>query len=411
MTPNRSTVPVFIADADRPAADAAPAADAPAVAVDASSLRGVHGGSGIGRYTRNMVRSLAALHARRGRRLVVAVERADDAATIDRIVDAPVSLYPAPQNRSVRDVEDDLLRHGVGAWFNPNPFYDAALFIPERLAFGAVLHDLIPLSHRASYLDVWPEPIRDAYMRRLNVLSANLDWVFFPSQATKNDFDAFVGPRCGRRCLITSEGVDPIFRQTPSPVENARPYLLTVSWIGDRRKNLGFTLLAFRRFVELARNTPFADATLEAVVARDGLVDQARDLCRELDVADRVRFRSDVSDAEMRDLYAGASLLLCLSGAEGFGLPVVEALACGTPVLSSGLSALADFQLKDWIVVADLSSDEAAARSMLRALTAPRRNPGDARRYAAGFDWDETARKTWAALTADVSRSGRRSLP
>jgi glycosyltransferase involved in cell wall biosynthesis len=112
---------------------------------------------------------------------------------------------------------------------------------------------------------------------------------------------------------------------------------------------------------------------------------------------------SYVSEEDKVALLGGAEGLVYPSLYEGFGLPVLEAMACGTPVLTSNVSALPD-TAGDAAVLVDPGSVEDIATGIERLLTdsalrARLRSAGLVR--AGTFSWDETAR-----LTAEVLRRG-----
>ena len=121
-------------------------------------------------------------------------------------------------------------------------------------------------------------------------------------------------------------------------------------------------------------------------------------------VRDRVTLTGYVSEEEKVALLSGAEALVYPSLYEGFGLPALEAMACGVPVLTSNVSALPE-TAGDAALLVDPNDTEDIAAGMQRlladsALRERLRGAGIAR--AAGFSWDETAR-----LTADVLRRGR----
>ena len=120
-------------------------------------------------------------------------------------------------------------------------------------------------------------------------------------------------------------------------------------------------------------------------------------------VRDRVVVTGYVSEQEKVALLGGAEALVYPSLYEGFGLPVLEAMACDTPVLTSNVSALPDTAGGAALLV-DPNDAEDIAAGMERLLTDTAlrerlRAAGTAR--AATFSWDETAR-----LTAGVLRRG-----
>ncbi len=119
-------------------------------------------------------------------------------------------------------------------------------------------------------------------------------------------------------------------------------------------------------------------------------------LTEELGLRDRVVFTGFVSNAELNALYSGADAFAFPSLAEGFGLPVLEAMACGTPVVASDASAVPE-AVGEAGVVADARDPESFAAALARvledrALAAHCRARGAAR--VALFDWAASARRT-----------------
>jgi glycosyltransferase involved in cell wall biosynthesis len=123
-------------------------------------------------------------------------------------------------------------------------------------------------------------------------------------------------------------------------------------------------------------------------------------LARRAGVADRLVFLGDVPDDGLPALYRGAVALVFPSRHEGFGLPPLEAMACGTPVVSSLATSLAEVVGDAAVAVDPLDVDSIAAgidrivgdEQLRRELRAR----GLAR--AARFSWDETAQRTLRAL-------------
>jgi glycosyltransferase involved in cell wall biosynthesis len=121
-------------------------------------------------------------------------------------------------------------------------------------------------------------------------------------------------------------------------------------------------------------------------------------------VRERIVVTGYVSESEKVALLSGAEALVYPSLYEGFGFPVLEAMACGTPVLTSNVSALPE-TAGDAALLVDPRDEAAIAEGMRRllldeALRERLRAAGPKR--AAQFNWDDTARRT-----ADVLRRAR----
>src|SRR6202034_3968413 len=114
----------------------------------------------------------------------------------------------------------------------------------------------------------------------------------------------------------------------------------------------------------------------------------------------RVHLTGRVADDLLPALYSGALGSVYISLYEGFGLPPLEAMACGTPVLTSNVASLPEV-VGDAAITVDPLNVDAIADALSRlvedsALRAALRSAGLAQ--AARFNWDETARATWKVL-------------
>jgi glycosyltransferase involved in cell wall biosynthesis len=113
------------------------------------------------------------------------------------------------------------------------------------------------------------------------------------------------------------------------------------------------------------------------------------------------RFAGYVDDAELPRLYAAARVFAYPSLYEGFGIPPVEAMACGTPVVASTRGALPEV-LGDAALLVDPTDEDALAQ----ALQAAASDPGDLRRRglerAARYSWQRAATETFGVYEAVV---------
>jgi glycosyltransferase involved in cell wall biosynthesis len=147
-----------------------------------------------------------------------------------------------------------------------------------------------------------------------------------------------------RRVRTAYPGVEPRLCHRPTEEEISRvlerfaarpPYVLTIAGDNGPKKNLGNLVRAMGRLAADHR-----EATLVNVGEPRYDVRGVGRLIAELGMSERVRFLGRVSDDELRSLYAGARLTAYPSFYEGFGFPLVESMALGTPVVTSNVSAM-----------------------------------------------------------------------
>jgi glycosyltransferase involved in cell wall biosynthesis len=117
----------------------------------------------------------------------------------------------------------------------------------------------------------------------------------------------------------------------------------------------------------------------------------------QLDIADRVHFLGFVNDADLPALYSAATLFAFPSLYEGFGLPLLEAMGCGVPVVSSNASSLPEVVGEGETAVLLPPKDQAAWTETLRRLlsdpAARRRLAAAGKRRVQHFTWDRAARQ------------------
>ena len=178
----------------------------------------------------------------------------------------------------------------------------------------------------------------------------------------------------------------------PQPGEGG--YILFVGTI-EPRKNLPTLLEAYRKVLDAGRVAP---APALAVAGREGwLFEQVHARIDELRLWERVRLLGGVSDEALVRLYQGARAFAMPSLYEGFGLPVLEAMQSGVPVVSSNAGSLAEVAGDAAILVEPVDVDGWAA-SMERVLLDQwevERMIGAGLSQARGFSWERAARETW----------------
>ena len=171
----------------------------------------------------------------------------------------------------------------------------------------------------------------------------------------------------------------------------------------NRRKNLERLLLAYGRL----RAAGVTDAPLVIGGKPDFGVEDVLKRAKLASDGSKVRFVGLIPDADLPHFYAGASCFVYLSLFEGFGLPLAEAMACGTPVISANRTALPEL-VGDAGLLVDPESVDAIVAAVTRVLTdrdlagdLGRRGLERSRRYS----WAETARRTLDIYRAAAAAS------
>ena len=175
--------------------------------------------------------------------------------------------------------------------------------------------------------------------------------------------------------------IDPAKTDTPPlPEGSGRPFLLTVAQ-HRRNKNLGLLLLAFAKLRR--RGEPERELVL-VVVGRNGPeTARLRYLVRRLSLQGHVVFKTSVTDSELCWLYKNCALFVAPSSIEGFGLPVVEALQCGSRVLCSDIPAFREVGGAACHYFHVESSAIALAEAAHLAMQAPAKKPERLDRFSA----------------------------
>jgi len=312
------------------------------------------------------------------------------------------SLYPPAINQPVVN----LAWHNLGM---PQKKYDV-LHIPsyrripllKRTKVVATVHDLAAFSVDGKY-----DQARMLFSRRIvPSMIRNADHVIAVSHATKNDLVRLISyPE--EKISVVYSGIDhDLFH--PLPKDEARrrlaefhgmdkPFFVYVSRLEHPAKNHVRLIKAFERFKlenDSAHQLVFAGADWSGA-------DAIRARAAESPVRDDIMFLGFVPLHILPLLYSGCDLMVYPSLYEGFGFPIVEALACGAPVVCSNTSSMKELA-GDWIPTFDPTRAngifECIESTVSTGWSASKRAHGMV--YAKSFDWRETAREVMKVYTS-----------
>jgi glycosyltransferase involved in cell wall biosynthesis len=210
------------------------------------------------------------------------------------------------------------------------------------------------------------------------------DRVLAVSEQTKRDLIERYRVAEGK-VVVTPNGVDEAF--TPEgPARDGRPYLLFVGALQPRKDPLAA--------IEALSLTD-ADLGLVIVGPDKGTEAEARRAVASLGLNGRVEFAGHVEKSALAALYRGAEALVFPSRYEGFGLPVLEAMASGTPVVATSAGAIPEVAGDAAVLIAP-GDPVALAGGIERALADRDRLARAGLERARLYSWTETARRTLA---------------
>jgi glycosyltransferase involved in cell wall biosynthesis len=356
------------------------------VGVDAYLLHGGGGyrSAGVSTYTGNLLRALPP-----------ASPNNEYVAFLNRGVVGPPDVSPA-------SAPFDVSRPAIRALWEQVGLPAAAARSGVDVLHGAV--NVIPLLYgRPTVVTVhdlsffrFPERLtraRRVYLGAAVSLSARrATRVIAVSENTKRDLVELLGVE-DERIHVVYPGVSDQFRPLPaSAIPFGRPYILHVGTL-EPRKNID---LLIRAYAGLRRRD--VDHALVLIGARGWMYQNLFDLVQRLDLRDHVRFLDYVPPTELPRWYNGADLFVYPSAYEGFGLPVLEAMACGTPVITSSSSSLGELAGGACLTI-ETGSHEELEETMVRGLqdSSLRDTLREAGlRRAERFTWMRTAAETAA---------------
>ena len=253
------------------------------------------------------------------------------------------------------------------------------MYPPQRGGLrSTMVHDLVPLH----FPDWVHRRTRRMHGAKYAHAAHDADVVIVNSRFTGDDVAATLGVP-SERIHVAYPGVDACFTPAGERRDLGRPYVLTVATL-EPRKNLGTLVEAYGRLGDL-------ELAL-AVVGAAGWGEQPS-----LEREGIIRLGYTPTE-ELAALYRGAAVVVYPSRYEGFGMPVIEAMACGVPVVASSHASL-DEASGDAAVRADPLDPAAIAAAIQAALADREALVARGLAHAARFTWEANARahlEAWA---------------
>ena len=286
-----------------------------------------------------------------------------------------------------------------------------ASLVEGRLPAGDVYHateHLLPWMARPSVMTVhdliferYPQHhtrANRAFLRvAMPLFVRRADAIIAVSQHTRRDLlEVYATPP--QKVYVVVEGIDERFRpageadirRVKERYSIRRPYLLMVGTLEPRKNHA----LAFRALARLkAEGWPHC---LVAVGGGGWLFDAVQRQVESLQLSDDVIFAGHVADADLPALYSGADCFLMPSLYEGFGIPVLEAMACGAPVVCSKVSSLPEVAGEAARFIEPLTA-EGLADAVRQVLSNPKmadKMLSDGMRQAGRYRWQRAADET-----------------
>ncbi len=360
---------------------------------------------GIGTYIQNLIRALAARDDDNRYVLFVGDSHEGLLTDLPEKFELVVERSPVYSVRELVALSWRLFRMRLDLYHATH--YVLPAYVPCKAV--VTIHDIIHLL----YPQFLPGRLAHLYARRMIRRSLlRGDRIIAGSQNTKTDLMDYFQVS-GDKIHVVYYGVSKRFSERFDEhelTERLSAFSLEPGYalfVGNPKphKNRENVVKAFARASELGP----ADTQLVCVgdrKKRDFTIQARAD---QLGIGDRLHLVGHVSSADLRALYQGASLFLYPTLYEGFGLPVIEAMASGVPVITSNSSALKEVA-EGYAQLVDPLDIEQMARAIAQCLSDPNHSAALAKlglRRAEDFRWERTAQRTLEiydkALATDVA--------
>ena len=358
--------------------------------------------SGIGSYTRELLRHLPALGHEYTFFFFFCDPALRDRTWAELNLVAFPNVTPVLVPYRIFSPINQLCLPGLLKKLNLDVFHSPNYMVP-LLAFPrhrtgrprcvVTLHDLIPLLFPDYAPRAWKRRFFPVFKQLMREVGARADRVIAVSQCSRQDVARHMDVPNDRIAVIP-EGVSPRYMPAPNRI---RSDARTVLFVGrpDPYKNLVGLIEAFASLREQCQ----FPVTLRLVGALDARYPEGPKRAQSLNLGDAAVWTGYLTDEQLLQEYQNADVFVLPSLYEGFGLPVLEAMACGAPVICSNKGSLpevaGDAALK--VQPQDRIGLTEAMRRVLTDSRLARELSNKGIQHAAKFTWQETVRQTLAA--------------
>jgi glycosyltransferase involved in cell wall biosynthesis len=349
--------------------------------------------TGAGNYIFNLVRALAEIDSHNEYMVFAKPEHvAEFGITQPNVHFSAVDLASRPLRLAWEQVGLPLRLRQLRVDLLHSPHYTMPLPKTCRsvVTFCDMTFHLLPEMHSR---------LKQIFFRRMMRWSADhADKLIAISESTRRDVMRLLNV-APQRILSIPLAASPDYRPLPADrvADVCARYALTpgryIAYVGvlEPRKNLPLLIEAYA-----ALAAEFPELPLVIAGKKGWMYDEIFRRLTELGIAERVRFLGYVPDADLIPLYNGARVFVYPSRYEGFGLPVLEAMQCGTPVITTNVSSMPEVAEDAALLIAP--DDVAGLTGALRRVLTDDRLAQDlgqrGRARAAIFSWQRCARET-----------------
>ena len=345
--------------------------------------------AGIYYYTKEILQALARIDTHNQYLFVRSLQEGNIADNVREII-IPTGKFPgAAPYRLFVSIPQRLKKEKVDIVVEPRHF--GPFNLPKNIKRITFIHDLTPI-HHPEWHQFFSRTLQKIF---LPSILKSADHILTNSEFTKQDILQYF-PNISSKITATHLGKESFFRPNPNfkSLESLGilfPYFLHVGTI-EPRKNLSTLLKAFEAYKREANNN-----TQLILVGKKGWKnEQFFEALKQSPFNESVRLIGYVKREELVTLYSSAIAFIFPSLFEGFGLPILEAMSCGCPVICSNTGSLPEIGESACLYFDPTSSEEIAhhLKSIANNTSLRKEMAAASLKQASKFSWDETAKKS-----------------